>query len=116
LLFSPGLALGSSPFSLDDSLQSPEKGWHHDRALPTEALQGESLYDAAWTAAPRAVITTNADSLKVPLHRYRPDLVNYERKPVDRVRAVEFGRGARDERAVPKDSTLSYFTWGPRRA
>jgi sugar phosphate isomerase/epimerase len=89
---------------------------HHDLALPTEALlelltdvnrgncklgfdawspalRGESLYDAARMAAPHAVITTNADYIRVPLHRYRPDLVNYERKAVDWVRAVEFGTG-----------------------
>ena len=89
---------------------------HHDIALHTEALpelladiarpncklgfdawspalRGESLYDAAKLAAPHTVITTNADYIKVPRHRYRPELVNYEREPVDWVRAVPFGTG-----------------------
>lgn len=89
---------------------------HHDLALHTEALlelladidrpnaklgfdawspalRGESLYDAAKLAAPHTVLTTNADYLKVPRHRYRPELVNYERQPVDWVRAVPFGTG-----------------------
>jgi sugar phosphate isomerase/epimerase len=89
---------------------------HHDLALHTEALlelltdidrpncrlgfdawspalRGESLYDAARLAAPHAVITTNADYVKVPRYRYRPDLVNYERQPADWVRAVPFGTG-----------------------
>jgi sugar phosphate isomerase/epimerase len=92
---------------------------HHDLALPTvvllelptvvnrsncklgfdawsPALRGESLYDAARKAAPHAIITTNADYIRVPLHRHRPDLVNYERKAVDWVRAVEFGAGFLD--------------------
>lgn len=89
---------------------------HHDLALHTEALlelladidrpncklgfdawspalRGESLYDAAKLAAPHTVLTTNADYIKVPRHRYRPDLVNYERQPVDWIRAVPFGTG-----------------------
>jgi sugar phosphate isomerase/epimerase len=89
---------------------------HHDIALHTEALlemladidrpncklgfdawspalRGESLYDAAKMAAPHTIITTNADYIKVPRHRYRPELVNYERQPVDWVRAVPFGTG-----------------------
>jgi sugar phosphate isomerase/epimerase len=57
------------------------------------ALRGEDLYEAAKLAAPHTVITTNADYLKVPRHRYRPELVNYERQPVDWVRAVPFGEG-----------------------
>ena len=57
------------------------------------ALRGESLYEAAKMAAPHTVITTNADYIKVPRHRYRPELVNYEREPVDWVRAVPFGCG-----------------------
>lgn len=57
------------------------------------ALRGESLYEAAKLAAPHTVITTNADYIKVPRHRYRPELVNYERQPVDWVRAVPFGTG-----------------------
>jgi sugar phosphate isomerase/epimerase len=57
------------------------------------ALRGESLYDAAKLAAPHTIITSNADYIKVPRHRYHPDLVNYERQPVDWVRAVPFGTG-----------------------
>jgi sugar phosphate isomerase/epimerase len=57
------------------------------------ALRGEKLYDAAKKAAPHTVLTTNADYIKVPRHRYRPELVNYEPQPVDWVRAVPFGTG-----------------------
>jgi len=57
------------------------------------ALRGESLYDSAKMAAPHTILTTNADYIKVPRHRYRPELVNYERQPVDWVRAVPFGTG-----------------------
>lgn len=57
------------------------------------ALRGEALYEAAKLAAPHTVITTNADYLKVPRYRYRPELVNYERQEVDWVRAVPFGSG-----------------------
>lgn len=57
------------------------------------ALRGEPLYEAARQAAPHTVITTNADYVRVPRHRYRPDFVNYERQPVDWVRAVPFGTG-----------------------
>lgn len=89
---------------------------HHDMGLATEsllelladiqrpncklgfdawspALRGESLYEAAKMAAPHTVITTNADYIKVPRYRYRPELVNYEQLPVDWVRAVPFGTG-----------------------
>ena len=57
------------------------------------ALRGEDVYESAKRAAPHTVITTNADYIKVPRHRYRPELVNYERQPVDWVRAVPFGTG-----------------------
>jgi sugar phosphate isomerase/epimerase len=57
------------------------------------ALRGEELYEAAKLAAPHTAITTNADYIKVPRHRYRPELVNYERQAVDWVRAVPFGEG-----------------------
>lgn len=57
------------------------------------ALRGESLYEAAKKAAPQTILTTNADYLRVPRHRYRPDLVNYEPQTVDWVRAVKFGTG-----------------------
>ena len=57
------------------------------------ALRGESLYEAAKLAAPHTILTTNADYVRVPRHRYRPEFVNYERQPVDWVRAVPFGTG-----------------------
>jgi sugar phosphate isomerase/epimerase len=60
------------------------------------ALRGESLYEAAKMAAPHTIITTNADYIKVPRHRYVPELVNYERQAVDWVRAVPFGTGFMD--------------------
>lgn len=63
------------------------------------ALRGESLYDAAKLAAPHVAITTNADYVRVPRYRYRPELVNYERQPVDWVRAVPFGTGFIDYEA-----------------
>lgn len=89
---------------------------HHDLALHTDALlelladidrpncklgfdawspalRGEKLYEAARKAAPHTAITTNADYIRVPRHRYRPELVNYEPLPVDWVRAVPFGTG-----------------------
>lgn len=89
---------------------------HHDLGLPTAALlelladvdrancklgfdawsvalRGEALYEAARQAAPHTVLTTNADYVRVPRYRYRPELVNYERQPVDWVRAVPFGTG-----------------------
>ena len=57
------------------------------------ALRGEDLYEAARRAAPHTVITTNADYVRVPRYRYRPELVNYEPVPPDLVRAVPFGTG-----------------------
>ena len=57
------------------------------------ALRGEQLYDAARRMAPHTAITTNADYLRLPRYRYRPELVNYERAVPDMVRAVEFGEG-----------------------
>ena len=57
------------------------------------ALRGEDLYQAARKAAPHAVLTTNADYIRVPRHRYHPELVNYERLPLDGVKAVPFGTG-----------------------
>lgn len=63
------------------------------------ALRGENLYESAKQAAPHTVITTNADYIKVPRHRYRPELVNYERQAVDWVRAVPFGTGFIDYEA-----------------
>jgi len=57
------------------------------------ALRGEDLYAAAKTAAPYTIITTNADYARFGRYAYRPELVNYERRPVDMVRAVPFGTG-----------------------
>jgi sugar phosphate isomerase/epimerase len=60
------------------------------------ALRGEPLHEAAKKAAPHTVLTTNADYIRVPRHRHRPELVNYEPVPVDWVRAVPFGTGCID--------------------
>lgn len=60
------------------------------------ALRGENVYEAAKRAAPHAVITTNADYVRVPRYRYRPEFVNYERQSPDWVRAVTFGTGCID--------------------
>lgn len=57
------------------------------------ALRGEDLYGAAKLVAPHTAITTNADYVRLPRYRYRPDLVNYEPAGPDLVRAVPFGTG-----------------------
>ena len=57
------------------------------------ALRGEDLYEAARQAAPHVAITTNADYIRLPQYRYRPELVNYEPVGPDLVRAVPFGTG-----------------------
>ena len=57
------------------------------------ALRGEDLYEAAKRAAPHTAITTNADYVRLPRYRYRPELVNYEPAAPDLVRAVPFGTG-----------------------
>jgi sugar phosphate isomerase/epimerase len=57
------------------------------------ALRGEDLYEAAKLAAPHTAITTNADYVRLPRYRYRPELVNYEPATPDLVRAVPFGTG-----------------------
>ena len=57
------------------------------------ALRGEDLYAAARQAAPHTIITTNADYVRVPRFRYRPELVNYEPLAPDWVRATPFGTG-----------------------
>ena len=98
---------------------------HHDLALHTDALlelladiarpncklgfdawspalRGENLYEAARKAAPHTIITTSADYVRVPRHRYRPELVNYERMSPDWVRAVPFGTGFIDYAAFFK--------------
>ena len=63
------------------------------------ALRGEDLYDAAKAMAPHAVITTNADYVRLPRFRYQPALVNYARAEPDMVRAVKFGEGFIDYEA-----------------
>ncbi len=57
------------------------------------ALRGEDLYEAAKLAAPHTAITTNADYIRMPRYRYRPELVNYESDGPELVRAVPFGTG-----------------------
>ena len=76
------------------------------------ALRGEDLYESAKMAAPHTVLTTNADYIRVPRFRYRPELVNYERQPVDWVRAVPFGTGFIDYPAFFKGLRDGGFT-GP---
>jgi sugar phosphate isomerase/epimerase len=63
------------------------------------ALRGEDPYAAARKMAPHSVITTNADYVRLPRFRYRPEVVNYERVEPDLVRAVPFGDGFIDYRA-----------------
>ena len=57
------------------------------------ALRGEDLHTAARLAAPHTAVTTNADYVRLPRYRYRPELINYEAAPPDLVRAVPFGTG-----------------------
>jgi len=57
------------------------------------ALRGEDVYEAARAAAPHTVLTTNADYMRFPRYRYRPELVNYESVSPDAVMAVPFGTG-----------------------
>jgi sugar phosphate isomerase/epimerase len=57
------------------------------------ALRGEDLYECAKLAAPHTAITTNADYVRLPRYRYRPELVNYEPAAPELVRAVPFGTG-----------------------
>jgi sugar phosphate isomerase/epimerase len=101
----------AAPYGVTIAIQN-----HHDLALHTDALlelladisrpncklgfdawspalRGEPLYECAKKAAPHTILTTNADYIRVPRHHYRPELVNYERLPVDWVRAVPFGTG-----------------------
>jgi len=108
---------------------------HHDIALDTDALldllaeidrpncklafdawspalRGEDLYAAAKKAAPHTAITTNADYIRVPRYRYRPELVNYDRLLPDEVRAVPFGTGFIDYRAFFRGLTEGGFN-GP---
>jgi sugar phosphate isomerase/epimerase len=57
------------------------------------ALRGEDLFAAAKRMAPHTAMTTNADYIRFPRHRYVPELVNYQREEPDLVRAVPFGEG-----------------------
>ncbi len=57
------------------------------------ALRGEDLFQAARKAAPYAVITTNADYVRLPRYQYQPELVNYRPAAPDMARAVPFGDG-----------------------
>jgi sugar phosphate isomerase/epimerase len=63
------------------------------------ALRGEELYESARRMAPYTAMTTNADYVRMPRFRYRPELVNYERLLPDMVRAVPFGDGFIDYEA-----------------
>jgi sugar phosphate isomerase/epimerase len=63
------------------------------------ALRSENLYETARQLAPHTAITTNADYVRLPRFRYRPEVVNYERAQPDLVRAVRFGEGCIDYRA-----------------
>jgi sugar phosphate isomerase/epimerase len=63
------------------------------------ALRGEELFEAARRVAPYTAMTTNADYVRVPRFRYRPELVNYERLQPDLVRAVPLGDGFIDYEA-----------------
>jgi sugar phosphate isomerase/epimerase len=63
------------------------------------ALRNENIHEAARKAAPHTAITTNADYIKVPRWRYRPEFVNYEQQSPDWVRAVQFGTGFIDYQA-----------------
>lgn len=63
------------------------------------ALRGEDLYTAAKRMAPWAAITTNADYIRLPRARYRPQWENYEAAGPDLVRAVPFGEGCIDYEA-----------------
>lgn len=63
------------------------------------ALRGEELHEAARTMARHTVITTNADYLRLPRFRYRPELISYESAGPDLVRAVPFGEGFIDYEA-----------------
>ena len=59
-------------------------------------LRGENLYQAARRMAPHTVLTTNADYVRLPRFRYRPDLIDYDRVSPAFSRAVPFGNGSID--------------------
>jgi len=56
-------------------------------------LRGEEPFETARDMAPHAVYTTLADYVRLPRFHYRPAFINYERLPVDLVRAVPMGEG-----------------------
>jgi sugar phosphate isomerase/epimerase len=58
-------------------------------------LRGEDLFEAARRMAPYTACTTNADYVRLPRFRYRPELVNYVPE-LAMVRAVPFGEGSID--------------------
>ncbi|MFA6109987.1 MAG: sugar phosphate isomerase/epimerase family protein [Candidatus Latescibacterota bacterium] len=63
------------------------------------ALRGEDLYAAARRMAPWTAVTTNADYIRLPRAKYRPQWENYEATGPDLVRAVPFGEGGIDYEA-----------------
>jgi len=63
------------------------------------ALLGEDLYEVARKVGRHVAITTNADYVRLPRYRYRPELVNYESAGPDLLRAVPFGEGFIDYKA-----------------
>lgn len=66
------------------------------------ALLGEDLYEIARKMGKLVAITTNADYVRLPRYRYRPELVNYESAGPDLLRAVPFGEGFIDYQAFFK--------------
>lgn len=62
------------------------------------AMRGENLFETAKRMAPYTACTTNADYVRLPRFRYRPELVNYVAEPA-MLRAVPFGEGIIDYRA-----------------
>jgi sugar phosphate isomerase/epimerase len=95
---------------------------HHDIAVETRAMQmlleevghpsvrssfdcwspflrGEDVYASARVMAACMINTTCADYVSLPTFWYRADSVNYERNPVNLVRAVPMGTGDLDYKA-----------------
>ena len=110
LFHDPGPPLPASlkrPIPGDQSpVPAQDRVGRHDRRHPPQepatkspALRGEDLYETARRMAPHTAITTNADYIRLPRFRYRPEVVNYERVQPDLVRAVPFGDGFIDYRA-----------------
>lgn len=66
------------------------------------ALLGEDLYAIGKQVGKHVAITTNADYVRLPRYRYRPELVNYESAGPDVLRAVPFGEGFIDYKAFFK--------------